>query len=618
MPFAGFKDFKECLKKQQENGYDLKTSKKICGKLQAEFEVKSENKKDNKTMKTFEFNKYLPISKINSEEQIVYGYASTPDLDSQGEIVEIEALKEALPNYMKFPTIREMHTTNAVGRTRGANIDEKGLFISAKIVDDNAWKKVKEGVFNGFSIGGRVKQMVDNVIKSLDLTEISLVDVPANKNAVITLFKADEINEVYSKYHSLVNMSASELEAWSKTECSKKASLSRSPINRNLNLLRKKKSDWTMSDVTTANRTISFISRMRGAEQGEKVGDCPSKRDISLKNWGYNPNKTNKTNKVKKIKKAEQNFKVGDFVEWNSSGGIARGKITRIIREGSVNIPDSNFTITAEKDNPALLIRVYRKDENNIYKPTDKIVGHKANSVKRTTAIKFINLNNFKEVSQFKMNKNDVNNDKKVDISEVSNDNSDNQEVLISDEVTEVDTILKEFSEEDENLEETTEVTEEDVETDTSEDTEETDETEETEDTEETNEIKEVSDEPTDLQKSIDKINQLENKYNQKIEKINTIEKMDKAISKIADLLVKIDERLSKVENTPAETKTKATYLVEKSLGDVEVKKVNPEIEKAQAELDELIKIRETNPDRYALENMSIRAFQLLDKIRKN
>lgn len=100
------------------------------------------------------------------------------------------------------------------------------------------------------------------------------------------------IDEVYKKYHNTVNMSYSELKAWSETDCSKKASLDRGPITRNLNLLSKKKADWGADEVKSANRTISFISRMKNMEQGEPVSkDCPSKRDISLKNWAYNPNK---------------------------------------------------------------------------------------------------------------------------------------------------------------------------------------------------------------------------------------------------------------------------------------------------------------------------------------
>lgn len=139
------------------------------------------------------FDRFIPISKTDDEKRMVYGWASTPDLDSQGEIVAVDAIKRSLPNYMKFPTIREMHQPNAVGVTKETKVDsEKGLFIGAKVVDDNAWKKVKEGVFRGFSIGGRVKQKVDNIIQDLDLTEISLVDRPANSEAVITVFKADD------------------------------------------------------------------------------------------------------------------------------------------------------------------------------------------------------------------------------------------------------------------------------------------------------------------------------------------------------------------------------------------------------------------------------------------
>jgi hypothetical protein len=103
---------------------------------------------------------------------------------------------------------------------------------------------------------------------------------------------SEVIDEVYAKYHDTVNMSYSELEAWSKTECSKLASLDRSPINRNLRLLSTKKADWGANEVKSANRTISLVSRMKNMEQGQPVNKtCPSKRDISLKNWAYNPNK---------------------------------------------------------------------------------------------------------------------------------------------------------------------------------------------------------------------------------------------------------------------------------------------------------------------------------------
>jgi hypothetical protein len=71
---------------------------------------------------------------------------------------------------------------------------------------------------------------------------------------------------------------------------------------------------------------------------------------------------------------------VGTFVSWGSSGGQAYGKITRIVRNGKVNVPGSSFEITGTPDNPAALIRIYRKVEGK-WKPTDTIVGHKLNTV---------------------------------------------------------------------------------------------------------------------------------------------------------------------------------------------------------------------------------------------
>ena len=58
---------------------------------------------------------YAKITKIDQAEQMVFGYASTEALDSQGEIVKREALEAALPDYMRFANIREMHQPSAVG-----------------------------------------------------------------------------------------------------------------------------------------------------------------------------------------------------------------------------------------------------------------------------------------------------------------------------------------------------------------------------------------------------------------------------------------------------------------------------------------------------------------------
>lgn len=101
-----------------------------------------------------------------------------------------------------------------------------------------------------------------------------------------------EVSEHYRNYKNTVNMTYSELLKWSKNPCSRKASLNRTPILRNLKLLKKKKSDWNKTDTKNAERTISFIKRMSKSRQGKPVKGCAlSKRDISLKNWAFDPDK---------------------------------------------------------------------------------------------------------------------------------------------------------------------------------------------------------------------------------------------------------------------------------------------------------------------------------------
>jgi HK97 family phage portal protein len=66
----------------------------------------------------------------------------------------------------------------------------------------------------------------------------------------------------------------------------------------------------------------------------------------------------------------------GDFVSWGSGDGRGRGRITRVVRDGEINVPDSSFTITGTEDDPAALIRVYRELAEG-WSATDTLVGHK-------------------------------------------------------------------------------------------------------------------------------------------------------------------------------------------------------------------------------------------------
>lgn len=142
---------------------------------------------------------YAEIAKMEAQDDgtvKVWGYASSEAVDSDGEIIAAEAMKAAIPDYMKFGAVREMHGSNAAGTAIEINVEDDGrTFFGAHIVDPVAVTKVKTGVYKGFSIGGSVTardELNKSQITGLKLTEISLVDRPANPDAVFTCFKADK------------------------------------------------------------------------------------------------------------------------------------------------------------------------------------------------------------------------------------------------------------------------------------------------------------------------------------------------------------------------------------------------------------------------------------------
>ena len=101
------------------------------------------------------------------------------------------------------------------------------------------------------------------------------------------------MKSIYSRYKATVNMTYTELLRWSKSPCSRKASLDRTPIQRNLRLLSKPAREWNKQDERDALKTIAFIARMKAVNSGRPISkDCRmSKRTASLKNWAYDPNK---------------------------------------------------------------------------------------------------------------------------------------------------------------------------------------------------------------------------------------------------------------------------------------------------------------------------------------
>lgn len=139
---------------------------------------------------------YAEISKVEDQDDgtiKVWGYASTAEKDSDGETVTADAMKAALPDYMKWGAVREMHQPKAAGTAIEAEVQEDGrTWFGAHVIDSEAVRKVQKGVYKGFSVGGKVTsrdELNKSVIKGISLVEISLVDRPANPSAMITLCK---------------------------------------------------------------------------------------------------------------------------------------------------------------------------------------------------------------------------------------------------------------------------------------------------------------------------------------------------------------------------------------------------------------------------------------------
>jgi hypothetical protein len=140
---------------------------------------------------------YGAIQKVEPQDDgtvRVYGIATSEALDEQGEIVRADAIRAAIPDYMRFPALREMHQLSAAGTTLEAEVCEDGTTrIVAHVVDPVAVAKVRNQVYRGFSIGGRVTQREGGnpkTVTGLVLNEISLVDRPANPEAIFDCWKA--------------------------------------------------------------------------------------------------------------------------------------------------------------------------------------------------------------------------------------------------------------------------------------------------------------------------------------------------------------------------------------------------------------------------------------------
>ncbi|MFA6690271.1 MAG: hypothetical protein WCS18_12445 [Sphaerochaetaceae bacterium] len=135
------------------------------------------------------------------------GLAHFEQADLENEIIEIDAIRKALPDFMEHPIIHYQHTERPIGTITKAEIKDKGLYIEGSIYStpdtDDVWEEIQNGSLNKYSIYGRrlkgndqcrippENRMSPCVTKAIALWSISAVgDNAINQMTFLEVMKA--------------------------------------------------------------------------------------------------------------------------------------------------------------------------------------------------------------------------------------------------------------------------------------------------------------------------------------------------------------------------------------------------------------------------------------------
>ena len=125
----------------------------------------------------------------------------------------------------------------------------------------------------------------------------------------------------------------------------------------------------------------------------------PSPGRVAWAAWGGDPGQSWADAKADRIKEIQDRsmdtnraepgeLSVGDFVEWQSSGGKSQGKIDRIETGAQIDVPNSDFTITGTDEDPAALITVYQENEEG-WEASEVQVGHLFSALTKIEALRW-------------------------------------------------------------------------------------------------------------------------------------------------------------------------------------------------------------------------------------
>jgi len=165
----------------------------------------------------------LDIATHQGNKRFIAGYANIADIvDSQNDVVTLDALKKAWAKWRQNPEfciLSLLHSNiplakvifeevvDTKGNVHKSGVDERGLYLVSQVrddisVSDEVWRKIENGEFRGYSIGGKNLRpgqqecngsFCVNKITDLELYEVGIVDKPANEVSLFNILKRDDL-----------------------------------------------------------------------------------------------------------------------------------------------------------------------------------------------------------------------------------------------------------------------------------------------------------------------------------------------------------------------------------------------------------------------------------------
>ena len=145
-----------------------------------------------------------------------------------------------------------------------------------------------------------------------------------------------------------------------------------------------------------AGEGVDFIFGIKEGEEGAELQAIRFRLTqftaAEAREWlsdrDYEPIEFEEATGERELRAAPDGLKEGDFVSWGSSGGTARGRIEHVMCEGVLGVPESSFSINATAEDPAALIRIYRRDSDNEWQETETLVGHRFSTLTKIEALR--------------------------------------------------------------------------------------------------------------------------------------------------------------------------------------------------------------------------------------